>query len=41
MTGKSLPDGTLDGLHLTQKGHDEMARRVGGLLRIEAAPRAD
>ncbi len=27
-----MPDGTLDGLHLTQKGHDEMARRVAALL---------
>lgn len=33
-----MPDGTLDGLHLTQKGHDEMARRVAALLRIEPAP---
>lgn len=32
-----LKDGTLDGLHLTQKGHDEMARRVASLLRIEGA----
>ena len=41
MTGKSPPDDTRDGLHLTQKGHDEMARRVAGLLRFEATPRAD
>ncbi len=33
-----MPDGTLDGLHLTQKGHDEMARRVAALFRIEPAP---
>ena len=33
-----MPDGTLDGLHLTQKGHDEMARRVAALLRTEPAP---
>lgn len=33
-----MPDGTLDGLHLTQKGHDEMARRVAAILRIEPAP---
>ena len=28
-----MKNGTLDGLHLTQKGHDEMARRVAALLR--------
>ena len=33
-----MKDGTLDGLHLTQKGHDEMARRVAALLRFEPAP---
>ena len=33
-----MKDGTLDGLHLTQKGHDEMARRVAALLQIEPAP---
>lgn len=33
-----MPDGTLDGLHLTQKGHDEMARRVAALLRIKNPP---
>ena len=33
-----MKDGTLDGLHLTQKGHDEMARRVAALLRTEPAP---
>jgi lysophospholipase L1-like esterase len=27
-----MENGTLDGLHLTQKGHDEMARRVAALL---------
>ena len=32
-----MKDGTLDGLHLTQRGHDEMARRVAALLRIDAA----
>jgi hypothetical protein len=26
---------TVDGLHLTQKGHDELARVVFSLLRIE------
>ena len=36
-----MPDGTLDGLHLTQKGHDEMARRVVALLRIESEPKPD
>ena len=36
-----MPDGTLDGLHLTQRGHDEMARRVAALLRIESAPKPD
>ena len=36
-----MPDGTLDGLHLTQKGHDEMARRVAALLRIESEPKPD
>ena len=36
-----MPDGTLDGLHLTQQGHDEMARRVAALLRIEPAPKPD
>lgn len=29
-----MENGTLDGLHLTQQGHDEMARRVATLLRI-------
>jgi lysophospholipase L1-like esterase len=32
-----MENGTLDGLHLTQKGHDEMARRVAALLRMEPA----
>ena len=36
-----MPDGTLDGLHLAQRGHDEMARRVAALLRIESAPKPD
>ena len=27
-----MPDGTLDGLHLSQNGHDEMVRRVAALL---------
>ena len=36
-----MRDGTLDGLHLTQKGHDEMARRVAALLRIESEPKPD
>jgi acyl-CoA thioesterase-1 len=30
-----LPDGTTDGLHLSQKGHDAMAQRVGEMLEIE------
>ena len=36
-----MENGTLDGLHLTQKGHDEMARRVVALLRIESEPKPD
>lgn len=36
-----MENGTLDGLHLTQKGHDEMARRVAALLRIESEPKPD
>ena len=36
-----MPDGTLDGLHLTQKGHDEMARRVAAVLRVESEPKPD
>ena len=36
-----MENGTLDGLHLTQKGHDEMACRVVALLRIEAVPESD
>ena len=33
-----MENGTLDGLHLTQKGHDEMARRVAALLWIKNHP---
>ena len=33
-----MENGTLDGLHLTQKGHDEMARRVASLLWIKNHP---
>ncbi len=32
----ALKDGTLDGLHLSQKGHDAMADSVYGLLKIQA-----
>lgn len=30
-----LKDGSLDGLHLSQKGHDEMARRVATILSFD------
>lgn len=36
-----MKNGTLDGLHLTQKGHDEMARRVAACLQVESAPKPD
>lgn len=29
-----MGNGTLDGVHLTQQGHDEMARRLAGMIRI-------
>lgn len=33
-----MPDGTLDGLHFSQKGHDTMAARVAELLNMNMAP---
>ena len=36
-----MKNGTLDGLHLTQKGHDEMARRVAACLQVGSAPKPD
>lgn len=30
-----MKDGTIDGLHLSQQGHDAMARMIAGVVRKE------